>query len=44
MTVVCVDLDRTVIYSPAALDLHSAGPGGTAALCVEFYRRLPSRS
>ena len=38
MTVVCVDLDRTVIYSAAALDLPMPDAEAPRLLCVEVYR------
>ena len=41
MTVVCVDLDRTVIYSAAALDLPMPDAEAPRLLCVEVYRGVP---
>jgi hypothetical protein len=38
-TVVCADLDRTLIYSAAALGLEDAD--GPSLLCVELYQRVP---
>lgn len=41
MTVVCLDLDRTVIYSAAALDLRMPDAEAPRLLCVEIYRGAP---
>lgn len=41
MTVVCLDLDRTVIYSPAALELRMPDADAPRLLCVEIYRGAP---
>lgn len=41
MTVVCLDLDRTVIYSAAALDLRVPDADAPRLLCVELYRGVP---
>ena len=41
MTVVCVDLDRTVIYSAAALDLREPDHEAPRLLCVEVYKGAP---
>jgi hypothetical protein len=41
MTIVCVDLDRTVIYSAAALDLPMPDTEAPRLLCVEVYRGVP---
>ena len=41
MTVVCVDLDRTIIYSAAALDLRMPDTEAPRLLCVEVYRGVP---
>lgn len=41
MIVVCLDLDRTVIYSPAALDLRMPDAQAPRLLCVEVYRGAP---
>lgn len=38
---VCVDLDRTVIYSPRALDLPMPDADAPRLLCVEVYRGAP---
>ncbi len=40
-TVICADLDRTLIYSAAALGLRGADEDGPALLCVELYQHLP---
>lgn len=40
-TVVCADLDRTLIYSAAALALSGADPELPRLLCVELYQGLP---
>lgn len=39
--VVCLDLDRTVIYSPNALDLQMDDADAPRLLCVELYRQQP---
>lgn len=39
--IVCLDLDRTVIYSAAALDLRVADADAPRLLCVELYRGVP---
>jgi hypothetical protein len=39
--VVCLDLDRTTIYSAAALDLRGADHEAPRLLCVEVYRGAP---
>ncbi|MDN5747313.1 MAG: HAD family hydrolase [Pseudonocardia sp.] len=39
--VVCLDLDRTVIYSPAALALSTPDHEAPRLLCVEVYRGVP---
>ncbi|MCY7343577.1 MAG: HAD family hydrolase [Pseudonocardia sp.] len=39
--VVCIDLDRTVIYSAAALDLRVPDADAPRLLCVELYRGAP---
>lgn len=39
--VVCLDMDRTVIYSPAALSLTMPDPMAPRLLCVEIYRGRP---
>lgn len=39
--VVCLDLDRTVIYSPAALALSMPDHQAPRLLCVELYRGVP---
>jgi len=39
--VVCVDLDRTVIYSAAALALDMPDADAPRLLCVELYRNAP---
>jgi hypothetical protein len=39
--VVCLDLDRTTIYSAAALDLPGPDHEAPRLLCVELYRGLP---
>ncbi len=39
--VVCLDLDRTTIYSPAALDLRMPDHDAPRLLCVEVYRGAP---
>lgn len=42
MTVlVCSDLDRTLIYSAAAFDLHGPDEAMPRLLCVEFYQGKP---
>jgi hypothetical protein len=41
MTVTCIDLDRTVIYSPSALLLPGADVDAPRLLCVEVYRGAP---
>jgi hypothetical protein len=41
VTVVCLDLDRTVIYSAAALDLRMPDDQAPRLLCVEVYRGVP---
>ncbi len=42
MTVVaCLDLDRTTIYSPAALDLRMPDHEAPRLLCVEVYQGAP---
>ena len=41
MTVVCLDLDRTTIYSPAALDLRVPDHDAPRLLCVEVHRGVP---
>jgi hypothetical protein len=41
MTVVCLDLDRTVIYSAAALDLRMPDSAAPRLLCVEVYQGQP---
>ncbi len=41
VTVVCLDLDRTVIYSAAALDLRMPDEQAPRLLCVEVYRGVP---
>ena len=38
---VCLDLDRTVIYSPRALDLPVPDMDAPRLLCVEVYRGAP---
>jgi hypothetical protein len=40
-TVVCADLDRTLIYSAAALDLRVPDAQAPRLLCVEVYRGAP---
>lgn len=40
-TVACLDLDRTVIYSAAALDLRVPDDAAPRLLCVEVYRGAP---
>ena len=40
-TVACLDLDRTVIYSAAALDLRMPDHAAPRLLCVEVYRGVP---
>ena len=40
-TLVCADLDRTLIYSAAALGLDGADADGPSLLCVELYQRVP---
>jgi hypothetical protein len=39
--VVCLDLDRTTIYSPAALDLRCADSDAPRLLCVEIHDGAP---
>lgn len=39
--VVCLDLDRTTIYSTAALDLPGPDDAAPRLLCVEVYRGAP---
>jgi hypothetical protein len=39
--VVCLDLDRTTIYSAAALDLRMADHEAPRLLCVEVYKGAP---
>jgi hypothetical protein len=39
--VACLDLDRTVIYSAAALDLRMPDHEAPRLLCVEVYRGVP---
>jgi hypothetical protein len=39
--VVCLDLDRTTIYSAAALDLRGPDHEGPRLLCVEVYKGAP---
>ncbi|WP_219413667.1 HAD family hydrolase [Pseudonocardia nigra] len=41
MTVVCLDLDRTTIYSAAALDLRVPDHEAPRLLCVEIYKGAP---
>lgn len=41
MTVVCLDLDRTIIYSAAALGLDVPDADAPRLLCVELYRGTP---
>jgi hypothetical protein len=41
VTVVCLDLDRTIIYSAAALDLQVPDHEAPRLLCVEVYRGAP---
>lgn len=41
MTIVCLDLDRTVIYSTAALALDVPDTDAPRLLCVELYRGAP---
>ncbi|QJY48392.1 HAD family hydrolase [Pseudonocardia broussonetiae] len=41
MIVACLDLDRTVIYSAAALDLRVPDHEAPRLLCVEVYRGVP---
>ena len=40
-TLICADLDRTLIYSAAALGLEGADADGPSLLCVELYQRAP---
>lgn len=40
-TVVCADLDRTIIYSAAALDLTGPDEAMPRLLCVELYKARP---
>ncbi len=39
--VICLDLDRTIIYSAAALDLDVPDAVAPRLLCVELYRGAP---
>ena len=39
--VVCLDLDRTTIYSAAALDLRTPDAESPRPLCVEIYKGAP---
>jgi hypothetical protein len=39
--VACLDLDRTTIYSPAALDLRMPDHAAPRLLCVEVYQGAP---
>ncbi|HEY4422290.1 MAG TPA: hypothetical protein VGN22_22410, partial [Pseudonocardia sp.] len=39
--VVCLDLDRTTIYSPAALDLRCSDSDAPRLLCVEIHDGAP---
>jgi hypothetical protein len=41
VTVVCLDLDRTIIYSAAALELQVPDREAPRLLCVEVYRGAP---
>jgi hypothetical protein len=41
MTVVCLDLDRTTIYSATALDLRGPDHDAPRLLCVEVYKGAP---
>jgi hypothetical protein len=41
LTVVCLDLDRTTIYSAAALDLRVPDAEAPRLLCVEIYKGAP---
>jgi hypothetical protein len=41
VTVVCLDLDRTVIYSAAALDLRQPDHEAPRLLCVEVIKGVP---
>jgi hypothetical protein len=41
VTVVCLDLDRTVIYSAAALDLREPDHEAPRLLCVELVKGVP---
>lgn len=41
MTVVCLDLDRTIIYSANALDLRVPDVEAPRLLCVELYNGVP---
>lgn len=41
MTVACLDLDRTLIYSAAALDLPGPDSAAPRLICVEIYRGAP---
>jgi hypothetical protein len=41
VTVVCLDLDRTTIYSAAALDLREPDHEAPRLLCVEIYKGAP---
>ncbi|WP_127781635.1 HAD family hydrolase [Rhodococcus sp. X156] len=40
-TVICADLDRTLIYSAAALALDCADADAPSLLCVELYQGAP---
>jgi len=40
-TVICADLDRTLIYSAVALGLRGANEDGPSLLCVELYQQRP---
>ncbi|MDN5933930.1 MAG: hypothetical protein L0I24_23140, partial [Pseudonocardia sp.] len=40
-TVACLDLDRTVIYSAAALNLRMPDHEAPRLLCVEVYKGAP---
>lgn len=40
-TLVCADLDRTLIYSAAALELTMADTDAPQLLCVEVYQQTP---
>jgi hypothetical protein len=41
MTVACIDLDRTIIYSAATLDLPMPDSEAPRLICVEIYRGAP---